>query len=49
MEYHWGIPVIIMGLFVSLMWAWRKINQLEYKVNAIEKEFEKVKYIDDEE
>ena len=29
MEYHWGVPVIIIGLFVSLMWAWRKINKLE--------------------
>ena len=44
----WVLGVIIFAIFICLGWCRDKIGKLEYKVNAMEKEFERVKYIDDE-
>jgi len=38
---------VIVFILVCLGWCRDKIGKLEYKVNALEKEFTKVKYIDD--
>ncbi len=45
----WGLFAFIIFVLVCLSWCRNKIGKLEYKVNAMEKEFERVKYIDDEE